>query len=270
MDVKICAIQCAISHDPLKNLKNAALAFQKAAKSKCQIICFPEMFLTGPIKPANYDAAILQKAKSLFSSLSKRHRMASIMGSVMERRGKCFFNTSFVFDEKGKLLGHYRKIHLTKGEKKRFSAGKKTPIFRTRFGTIGIQICRDLLYPKLTRDLMHRGAQVIFCPSFWAAHSTQYSATYNRKYFGAKEPREVDMLSSARAIENAAFFVYVNAAGKFSKGKSSSILLGRTQIASPFYGTIARLGHNRIGLLVAKISLSIVKDARKIYRTAKP
>jgi len=267
MENKICAVQAAVSKDSSKNLMRAEASFKNASKVGCNIICFPEMFLTGPISAKEYDEEMLQRAKKTFSSLSKQHRMVSIMGSVMEKRKGKFYNTSFVFDEKGRLLGQYRKIHLTKGEKKKYTPGKDLPVFKTKFGTIGVQICRDLLYPEVTKALMKKGAQIIFCPSFWASRSTQYSAIYNKKYFGKKDPREVDALCSARAIENAVYFVYSNGAGTFNKGKSKSALLGRTQIASPFYGMIARLETNKPGILIAECSSSVVKDAKGIYRT---
>ena len=270
MDISICAAQCRVSIDPQDNLGAAKKAFLMAAKANCSIICFPEMFLTGPISAKEYDEEMLQGAKKTFSSLSKQCSMVSIMGSVMEKRKGRFYNTSFVFDDRGRQIGQYRKIHLTKGETRRITPGKVLPVFKTKFGTIGVQICRDLLYPEITKALMKKGAQIIFCPSFWASRSTQYSAIYNKKYFGKKEPREVDALCSARAIENAVYFIYSNGAGTFNKGKGKSTLLGRTQVASPFYGTTLRLDHNRPAILTAAISFSVVKEAQDIYRTSKP
>ena len=78
-----------------------------------------------------------------------------------------------------------------------------------------------------------------------------------------KIPKEVDALVSARAIESETVFVYVNAAGNFSK---SDILLGRTQIALPFYGTTDILSHNKEGVIIKEVDLSIVKDAKKVYK----
>ena len=88
---------------------------------------------------------------------------------------------------------------------------------------------------------------------------------YNYKYFKNKTPDEVTRLVSARAIESEAVFVYVNAAGTFNYN-SKNILLGKTQIALPFYGTTNILNHNKEAILMKEIDLRIIKDARKVYK----
>ena len=118
----------------------------------------------------------------------------------------------------------------------------------------------------MTRKLMLNGAEIVFCPSFWAEKSTSYNPIYNNKYFKKIKPREVDVLVSSRAIESGVIFVYANAAGEYINGNSKSLLLGRTQIALPFYGTTGRLNHNKEGLLVKEVDLNIVKDAGRIYK----
>ena len=190
------------------------------------------------------------------------------MGSIIERFGKNFFNISYLFDEKGRIIGSYKKIHLVKyNEGKNLKRGKSADVFKTKFGKVGIQICRDLLYPEVTKKLMLKGAEFVFCPSYWCSKSTGYPKLYNEGYFGDKEPREVDFLVSARAIESEVVFVYVNAAGEFKSGKSHDVLLGRTQIAVPFYGTVKRIENNSEDVLTFDVDRKIVKDARKIYYT---
>ena len=59
--------------------------------------------------------------------------------------------------------------------------------------------------------------------------------------------------------------MYVNAAGNFNAGAKNT-LLGRTQIALPFYGTTNMLNHNKEGMLIKEVDLDIVKDAKKVYK----
>ena len=112
---------------------------------------------------------------------------------------------------------------------------------------------------------MLKKAEIIFCPSFWCSKSSHYDWVYNYKYFKNKIPDEVTKLVSARAIESEAIFVYVNAAGTFNYN-SKNILLGKTQIALPFYGTTDILSHNKEAVLIKEIDLGIVNDARKVYK----
>ena len=158
---------------------------------------------------------------------------------------------------------------MQKSEAKYLKAGNKVSVFKTKIGNIGIEICRDLLYPEITRKLMLKNAEIVFCPSFWSAKSSSYEWIYNNKYFKNRIPKEVDVLVSARAIESETVFVYANAAGSFNANGIKDTLLGRTQIALPFYGTTNRLNHNKEGILIKEINLSIIKDAKKVYKIEK-
>ncbi len=186
------------------------------------------------------------------------------MGSIIEKINGRFFNISYLFDGKGGIEGSYKKNHLVqKSEAEYLASGNEVSVFKTKIGNIGIEICRDLLYPEITRKLMLKNAEIIFCPSFWCAKSPSYDWIYSNKYFKNEAPREVDALVSARAIESHSVLVYVNAACSFS---SEDILLGRTQIALPFYGTRSMLENNKEGVLIKEVDLSIVKDAKKVYK----
>ena len=264
---KICAVQFQVSTYFNKNISKAEQFFKKANKNNCGIICFPEVFLTGPLSKEKYDPKIPIEAKRLFSRLSENYGILSVMGSVIEKIGGNFYNISYLFDDKGRIAGNYKKNHLVqKSEAKYLTAGNNVYVFKTKIGSIGIEICRDLLYPEITRKLMLKNADIIFCPSFWSSKSTSYDRIYSNKYFKNKTPKAVDALASARAIESHAVFVYCNAAGSFNSNGAKDTLLGRSQIALPFYGTTGILSHNKEGILTKEVGLGIVKDAKKVYK----
>ncbi len=265
--IKICAVQFEVAPNFGKNISRAEQFFKKANKSKCDIVCFPEIFLTGPLSREAYNSKIPIESKKLFSRLSREYGIYSIMGSIIEKINNNFYNISYLFDYKGGIIGNYKKNHLVqKSEAKYLTAGNKAQVFKTRIGNIGIEVCRDLLYPEITRRLMLKNADIVFCPSFWSAKSSTYEWIYNHRYFKNKSPREVDSLVSARAIESETVFVYVNAAGTFNANGLNEVLLGRTQIAVPFYGTTSILSHNNEAINMKEIDLGIVKDAKKVYK----
>ena len=240
--------------------------FKKAGKNNCDIICFPEVFLTAGMNKKKYNTEIPKQAKRVFSSLCRNYGIYGIMGSVTDEIDNKLYNVSYLFNNHGKIIGNYRKNHLVQNtEAKRLEAGNEANVFKTKIGNIGLEICRDLLYPEITRKMMLKKAEIVFCPSFWCSKSSQYSNMYNYKYFKNKTPDEVTKLVSARAIESEAVFVYVNAAGTFNYN-SKNILLGKTQIALPFYGTTDILSHNKEAVLIKEVDLKIVKDARKVYK----
>ena len=264
---KICAVQFKVVPNFNKNISRIEQFFKNANRNNCDIICFPEIFLAGPSNKGKYNPKIPSIGKKLFSRLSKKYHIYSIMGSIIEKIENNFFNLSYLFDDKGNIIGNYKKNHLVqKSEAKYLKAGNEVSVFKTKIGNIGIQICRDLLYPEITRKLMLKDAEIVFCPSFWSAKSSSYDWIYNNKYFKNKTPKEVDALVSARAIESETVFVYVNAAGNFNGNGIKDLLLGRTQIALPFYGTTNILNHNKEGTIIKEIDLSIVKDAKKVYK----
>lgn len=266
MKIKICAVQSKICNSQNKNLADCEKLFKYAHKNKCHIICFPEIFLTGPFNIPKYDKDFVNKAKKTISGLCKNYKIHAVMGSIVEKIGINFSNISYLFDDNGKIIGNYKKIHLVKNsEAMHLKQGKKAEVFKTKLGNIGIQICRDLLYPEITRELMLKGAEFVFCPSFWSLESSSYLPIYNKQYFLDKEPREVDYLVSARAIENEIVFVYVNAGGEFKTDKSFDVLLGRTQIAMPFYGTVKRIENNKERILIYEVDKTILKDAKRVY-----
>src|SRR3989338_3941374 len=266
---KICAVQFRIYNNFNKNISRAEQFFKAASKNNCDIICFPESFLDAGMQKKKYKPEIPIQSKTLFSKLSEKYGLFSIMGSIKEKIGNDFYNVSYLFDNNGKILGNYKKNHLTKNEQKYLKPDNNVKVFKTKIGNIGIQICRDLLYEEIKRKLMLRGAEIVFCPSFWCSKSTQYSNIYNYKYFNKKIPNEVTSLASARAIESETVFVYVNAAGTFNYNGAKNTLLGRTQIALPFYGTTHILNHNKESVLIKGVDLSMIKDAKKIYGTEK-
>ena len=265
--IKICAVQFRVNPDFNKNIRRVEAFFKKASKNNCDIICFPEIFATGPLNGRRYDEKIPALSKETFLNLSKKYSVFSVMGSIIERIGHNFYNISYLFGDKGNIIGDYKKNHLVqKSEAKYLKAGTEARVFRTKIGNIGMQICRDLLYPEITRRLMLKNADIVFCPSFWSAKSSSYNWVYGNKYFKNKIPKEVNALVSARAIESELIFVYANAAGNFNANGIKNKLLGRTQIAMPFYGTTDILDHNREGMLIKEVDLSIIKDAKKVYK----
>ena len=264
---KVCAVQFRIYNNFNKNLSKVEQFFKKANKNNCDIICFPEVFLTGGLHKKKYDAQIPFKSKKLFSKLCSNYGLYSVMGSIIEKIGKEMYNVSYLFDDNGNILGNYEKNHLVQNsEAKYLISGNGVNVFKTKIGNVGIQICRDLLYPEITRKLMLKKADIVFCPSFWCSKSSSYDWIYNYKYFKNKIPDEPTILVSARAIESETVFVYVNAAGTFNYNGQKNTLLGKTQIALPFYGTTDILKHNRESILIREIDLKIVRDSKIVYK----
>ncbi len=270
MKVKIGAAQMNIVSLGVKeNLEKAELLTRQAAEEGCDIICFPEDFLTGSLggkENLGYAQEIPGDFTGRFCKLAEEYGLYIVMGTMIERDGENYYNTSVLIDDKGRILGKYRKIKLWFSEKGYLKGGDETPVFETRFGKVGITICWDLAFPEITKEMALKGAKMVFCPSFWGFED-KYGPLTSEELIRKvpdidTEPIFVNACASARAIENEIVHIFVNGCGDFKTKR----LLGHTQINIPFYGTVALVETNEEKLLVEDVDLDLVDLAEEVYR----
>ncbi|MDR3262498.1 MAG: hypothetical protein LBT78_11800 [Tannerella sp.] len=142
----------------------------KAALDKADLLLFPEEvaqvrddFTKGDEYLENQSDRILQT----LSGLAAKHKMyvaASVL--VIDKTDRRRYNRGVIYDRQGKLLGEYDKIHPYSPEvnDRNVMAGRKTDIFKTDFGTIGMIICYDSWFTDVTQLLALKGAEVILFP----------------------------------------------------------------------------------------------------------
>jgi predicted amidohydrolase len=76
----------------------------------------------------------------------------------------------------GKVVGTYRKVCLPRSEiAAGVAPGHDYPIFKTRFGKVGMMVCYDGFFPEVARHLSNRGAEVIAWP-VWGCNPALGSA----------------------------------------------------------------------------------------------
>jgi agmatine deiminase len=90
-------------------------------------------------------------------------------GTIYERAGKRRYNTALVFDDRGRMIGRYRKVHVPYDshyyEKSYFSPGNGYRVVGTPFGKLAPLVCFDQWYPEAARVCRLRGAQMLFYPT---------------------------------------------------------------------------------------------------------
>lgn len=94
-----------------------------------------------------------------------KHR-CNIAMNVKERDEKGFcHNTVFVCDRDGKLVGRYRKVHLTSGEYQQgLVPGDGFPIFDLDFGRVGALVCWDNWFAESMKMVKREGAELLLFP----------------------------------------------------------------------------------------------------------
>ena len=144
------------------------------ANEGANIICLPELFATGydlvelKGKIVDLSREYFEKIKDEMSECAKKNNVYLIapFGEIREHYSK-IFNSAFVYDCGGKCLGTYAKTHLWELEKLYFEKGSDLPVFETKFGKIGVQICYDAGFPEASRVLCLKGAEIVLYPSAW-------------------------------------------------------------------------------------------------------
>jgi predicted amidohydrolase len=251
-----------------ENLEKVELFARQAGKENCDIICFPEDFLTGGLGKENlrYAQEIPGDYTEKFCKLAKECGLYIVMGTMIEKVSEDYYNTSVLIDDSGKIVGKYSKIRLWFTEKEYLKKGNETPVFKTKFGKVGITICWDLAFPEITKEMALKGAKMVFCPSLWRFED-KYGALTSKRLI-EKIPKHdteaifVDACASARAIENEIVHVFVNGTGRYK----DLTLTGHTQINIPFFGTVALAGTNEEKLLIKDVDLDLTDLAEEVYR----
>jgi predicted amidohydrolase len=154
---------------------------------KPDIICLPELFpfISVPKRITVTEAVgkPLEKVISRFSEFSKKYKTYIICPVYTEEDGK-YYNSAIIFDREGEILGEYRKIHTTVGEMGRgVSPGPLDPlVFKTDFGTIGVQICFDLEWDDGWKKLREKGAEIVFFCSAYSGGLALQTKAWQNKY----------------------------------------------------------------------------------------
>ena len=144
-----------------KDLLEPTMArLNQAASFHPDIACLPEMFSNRAPEPV--PGPVTEK----LAAWAREHSSYVIFG-LRTKKGGIIYNTAVLMDRKGQIIGQYNKIHPTDGElKDGTTPGEDVgpPVFKTDFGTIGIQICFDVNWREEWRHLKEQGAQIVFWP----------------------------------------------------------------------------------------------------------
>jgi nitrilase len=159
-------------------------------------------------------------------------------------------NSCLVYDERGKQVARYDKIHLFGldlgnehyQEAKLIEPGDKVVVINSPFGRIGLSICYDLRFPELYRAMPE--VDLIVVPS-------AFTATTGRAHF--------ETLVRARAIENLAYVIAPAQGGYHLSGRETN---GDSMIVDPWGVVLDRLPRGS-GVVIANINPAYQASLRK-------
>ncbi len=170
-----------------------------------------------------------------------------LAGSIVEKSGERYYNTTVFLSPKGEILSTYRKIHLYgygSLETKLLTPGKDIVTVDTDFGKVGITTCYDLRFPELYRRLVDQGAEIFLSAVAWPFPRVEHFV----------------YLNYARAIENLAYVISCNCAGT-QKGVQ---FLGHSMVVDPWGVAVASAGIHET-IIQTELDLNLVKAVRKEF-----
>jgi len=214
--VKIGIIQMGMSENKRANIEKAERLVRKASGKGAEIICLPELFATRYFpQKRNSDAKKFAEGPG-GETISAMRKLAKELGAIIispsyEKSREKYYNTVYVIDGRGEIIGKYRKMHIPHDplfyEKNYFDEGNLGyVVFQTKHGKIAPLICFDQWFPEAARVVSLKGAQIVFYPT---AIGTIDKGKENEDWHMAWET-----VQKAHAISNAVHVVSVNRSGR--------------------------------------------------------
>ncbi len=167
-------VQMSMADDHEANVSKAVSMVGEASKRGASVVCLPELF---PNRYFPQERGVKVRPEPIpgpttrrLSEAARDSKVALVGGSLYEREsGGRLYNTSVVFDERGRMLGKYRKVQVPQDEgfyeKDYFSEGSAYRVFKTSAAKIGVLVCFDQWYPEAARVNRLMGAELLFYPT---------------------------------------------------------------------------------------------------------
>ncbi len=245
--IRVAAIQMASGPNVPANLAEAERLIQIAVASGAKLVALPEYFAIMGLKDSDKVAAREEPGKGpiqkFLAAQAKKHRIWLVGGSVPLECGSArkVYNSCLVYDDKGRQVARYDKIHLFGldlgnehyREENTIKPGQSVVVVDSPFGRLGLSICYDLRFPELYRAM--GDVDIILIPA-------AFTATTGKAHF--------ETLVRARAIENLAYVIAPAQGGYHLSGRETH---GDSMIVDPWGNVLDRLPRGS-GVVVAGIN----------------
>lgn len=238
------------------NLSEAERLIKIAAEQGAKLIVLPEYFAIMGVKDTDKVKAAEQEGsgqiQQFLSAIAKKRDVWIVAGSIpiqSESKGKVY-NACMVYDNKGKLVARYNKIHLfglnlgneKYHEESTIVPGNQVVTVDSPFGKIGLSICYDLRFPELYRAMGN--VDLILVPS-------AFTETTGKAHW--------ETLIRARAIENLCYVLAPAQGGYHASGRETH---GDSMIVDPWGVVLDRLPRGS-GVVIASMNLDYQASLRK-------
>lgn len=260
--MNVACIQMNGDREPAANVQRACELIDTAcAKQDLDLIILPEFFNTLYFSQYREYKKYMHLAESVDGpSLSRireqaAHHGVNIVAPIYEEDGPGrYFDTAFLIDRQGQILGRYRKVHpaaTNSLEKLYFRYGSDFPVWDLEGWKVGIAICYDTFFPESVRALAAQGAELLIFPFAGGMFSLWYE------------------LHQVRAFENLAYVAVCDKVGPEGEWTFG----GKSLIIDPLGAILVGASEDQEEIIVSELDREQVYDARRrfpMYRDRQP
>lgn len=253
---KLALCQMKVIDDKDSNISKALEMIESAARNESDLVILPEMF-NCPYENEKFKEYAEEKENSktlnAISKAAKDSNIYIVAGSIPELDRGNLYNSSFIFNRRGKIIGFHKKMHLFDidipgkinfKESDTLSAGNHVTVVNSELCKIGVAICYDIRFPELLRLMALEGAELIVIPG-------AFNMTTG--------PAHWETLIRARAVDNQ---LYVAAVSPAQNEDLSYVAYGNSMVAGPWGEILARASEKE-EIIYADVNLSKIKKTRE-------
>jgi N-carbamoylputrescine amidase len=262
-EIRVAAIQMAMTDDRDADIAAAAAKVREAAGQGAQVILPPELFegyyfcrherdeFFARALPLGQHPAVAAMRETALETKTW------IPASFFERDGPHFYNSIAMIDAGGNVMGTYRKSHIPDGpgyeEKFYFRPGNSGfKVWETPMGVVGVGICWDQWYPETARAMMLMGAEILFYPTAIGSEPHDANLDTRRMWVRAMQ---------GHAVSNVVPVVASNRVG-IEEGQR---FYGNSFIADESGDLVAELDTEASGVLVRTFDLDAIRATRAAF-----
>jgi predicted amidohydrolase len=231
---------------------------QEAKRQGVQLLCFPELSLTGyALKDLVADVAMSASADHpvMAELLQASHSLDVLCGFVEEDARQRYYIAAAYLSQ-GRIVHVHRKVYLpTYGmfeEGRYLSPGQRIQAFDTAFGRVGVLICEDFWHMSSAFALWQDGADILLLMSASPGRGLGPEAELGSS-------RSVELMNQMYATFLTDFVVHCNRIG-FEDGLN---FWGGSTVFGPDGNLVAQAPYFEPALLTATLDLAALRRARQ-------
>ncbi len=262
----VAAVQMTSLADVAKNLETVGRLLRTARERGACLAVLPENFSFMGRNEAERRAKVERygdgPVQAAIAALAREFGLWVIAGSqplAVEGDSRPA-NACIVYDDKGKRVARYDKIHLfdvdlpggREGYRESANAkpGTKPVLVDTPAGRVGLTVCYDMRFPELYRQLVSEGAEIFSVPS-------AFTGPTGRAHW--------ETLLRARAIENLCFVIAAAQSGVHDSNRET---YGDTLIVDHWGRVLARQPRGS-GVVTAALDKAGQRETRETFPALK-